>query len=436
MSPPPGSPRSPRHMAGRMPPPPGSPRKGSPRNKKQQRAATLEEWFDSGLTKTESHVGGLLPLPHAYQGATADQLLLSQQESDTTVWPVRIDIGDLEKGKGLRKLRTLYHYMSETSFDKARTIFSKGENDVPLKILRLLKEDNNARSAWDASNPQREIRANAKEPLFATKGELLQAVIGMEDPVGQDSNGVELTDIADYCISFRVANVCVDKLDDDDGRGQVKLIYEDLIKQCYDLQKKAGLDRAKSVASLTSEEARAIGLTKKVPLSTRLSTGLLKIVTSLQFDSDKARQRAGKKLDKSQRENRQWEKEKMWEVKDKEAMDNFQAIREARIDAVMERRGLGGHSNQNKGQEGRSNSPKRGSISVAGPKSPKSPRRAATNPYANIKVDNAEPKAYESQDRQASPRASLAMKYTGSWQKRRELRASVAEAAEATEEQD
>lgn len=397
---------------------------GSPRSPRKLRVTTLEEWFDAGLMKTSSHVQGVVPLPFMYQGATADQLLLSQKESCVTIWPVRIDIGDLEKGKGLRKRKTLYHYMSEQSFDKARSLFSTGAPDLPMKILRLIKNDVRARSKGDVSNRKGEIRASIKEPaLFASQDDVLFEVLAWEDPEGNDSTGVPLKEIAEYCVSFRVANTCIDMLDDG-GRGQVKLNYEELLRQCWDVQQKSGNLKAQRSASMCSEEANILGL--NVAEKPKMKDKVIGFFNSLKYDKDKARRRVAHKGQKEVGIG-QWEEEVRLQMQEKKRQSTVLAVREQRMQDLADKRfnGRGTQSNSPSSPRGKRSS--MAFVEKKSPGSPRSPRKSgAINPYENLALQDVEVSISSPRGVLSSPRASLAMKDTGSLRRKSQKRASLA----------
>lgn len=392
----------------------------------RQQVNTMEEWFDAGLIKKMTHVEGQAKLPQRYQGADTDQVLISQESSDVTVWPVRIDIGDPEKGKGLRKMRTLYHYMNEKSFEKAVGHFSAGDEDLPLRILRLIRDDVRGRSRWDRTNPKGEIRVSSMEPaLFDNKAAVLNEILGMEDPKGKDASGVDLTESADFCLALRIANTCADKAAVEAGRAQLKLNYEELVKQCNEKFGNGDKGRMHSKSSDEDEEEEKV-VVKKKSCFARLCGG---------YDRKKALKRVGKSGEKGAKsmDQRQyaihlWEKEMAESQRVKKMSDTVKNAREERMDAMQERR----RNKESNGKEepASPNKNKRGSMGVASsPKSATKKGPGGKNPL-DIDVSDVTVDVDINQRHTKVQGAGSAMKQKGSLQTKGAKRASMQSAGE------
>lgn len=402
----------------------------SPSNSKKkgkQAANTLEEWFDAGLSKRKKHVEGNMLLPRAYEGASADQLLISQNDSDVTIFPVRVDIGDPEKGKGLRKVRTLYHYMSEQSFEHAQDLFKAGESDLPVRMLKLIRDDVRARCRWDSSNSKMEARVSSMEPaLFPGKGAVLNEIFGSEDPQGQDANGVDLADVADYCVAIRVPNTGAEKAAVDAGRNQVKLLYEELVKQCNEKEvqktgKGKALSRSATQAASSDEEEAEV---KKKSWCARFCSCYNRERAlgraGMGSGNDASANKGGKDKTEKDWKIKQWEIEMMGEVNEKRKRNDLQSAREQKIDAINQKRA---EKKENKGKvEESSTQGKRGSITAVAVESLGKEKKAKN--ALQLVVNDVDVNLDETRHTKAQA-SNNSMKQVGSWQKKAAKRASL-----------
>jgi len=189
-------------------------------NRKGVPADSLLDWFDQGLDLSSGYITGVVPLPGEYTGATKKNALIWQKEAQILVWPVRVDIGNLEESptdnsEALRPPVTLYHLTHEASFRKFVEIFSSKQR-VAMNLLELIQEDYTARRRFDQLGFMTDFVCTPQEPaLMSPQHEVFFNTFGAHVPIGhirskdadEHANGADaaqLSDCCDYAIPIRV----------------------------------------------------------------------------------------------------------------------------------------------------------------------------------------------------------------------------------------
>jgi len=158
-------------------------------------------------------------LPVGYDGCDDATVLVHVAGLGVEVWPVRIDLGDIEE-EGGRHPPTLYHFTHRQSFQHFVGLFSgRQDDDEPMQTMEVF------RSVWEAfhadfrersakateQNPHNDPELFIVEPArFRSKEEILHSMFGGHyNPNGFSSGGTPCNNFADCCVAVRVSSsVC------------------------------------------------------------------------------------------------------------------------------------------------------------------------------------------------------------------------------------
>jgi len=192
-------------------------------------AENLEAWFDAGLTlqsKIGDQSGGLkgtLLLPRGYSGFTDESPLLEALLPRITVWPVRLDVGDVDVDTAVP--RTLYHFTNRSVFQKlARECIEEQQAELEHHAhheaislaYRFVLEDCRERDPErdEGHDHSADIELCTVEPnLFQSREDVLRTTLG-ELPVvpRTSSHGHTIHSFADCCVAVRVpGSACTPK---------------------------------------------------------------------------------------------------------------------------------------------------------------------------------------------------------------------------------
>lgn len=330
----------------------------------QRPCETLESWFDFGLMKqkpegaAEEHhhkkfVTGARPLPAGYSGCNEGQSLITSDESQIFVWPLRLF---LSLGADEKKPWTLYHYTHQPSFDSFHTTFLDMHNmdlgDAYNALLDLLQRDYQERVPQPtAANTKSEPMLSLEEPIkFATKEDTLHHIFGRKDAaaLGYSKQGNKFDTFADYCIAFQLPHsACFENVNQASGcnvricRDTLTQMENKAAKEKHEANKK----KKKEAAAKDSDDDTA-----KVGCLCRLC-GLRRPEKSEFWDDEKgehARKKKDREVDRwKQRLAKKWLEEHVEETAAKRAKEEKKQEedhRQAQIDKQKQMMSRSSHS--------------------------------------------------------------------------------------------